>query len=95
LAKPGAEKIIVVDDGSNDGALAGAQQFELNEVRVVTQLNQRAAATRVPSAGDTANRDELRDDLEKWKHPEEMAELFFAAKTAPPSGAGQRIRLIC
>ena len=66
-----------------------------HEVRVVTQLNQRAAATRVPSAGDTANRDELRDDLEKWKHPEEMAELFFAAKTAPPSGAGQRIRLIC
>jgi hypothetical protein len=53
---------------------------------VVTQLNQRAAAARVPSAGDTANRDELKDDLEKWKHHEELAELFFAAKTAPPSG---------
>jgi len=56
LAKPGAEEIIVVDDGSPDRALAGAGQFELNEVRVVTQLNQRAAAARVPSARDTANR---------------------------------------
>jgi glycosyltransferase involved in cell wall biosynthesis len=73
LAKPGAEEIIVVDDGSTDGTLARARQFELNEVRVVTQLNQRAAAARVPSAGDTANRDELKDDLEKYAHVHELA----------------------
>jgi len=58
--------------GCTDGTLAGAWQFESNEVRVVTQPNQRAAAARVPSAGDTANPDELKDDLEKYEHPEEL-----------------------
>jgi len=72
LANPGAEEIIVVDDGSTDGTLAGARQFESNEVRGVTQPNQRVAAARVPSAGDTANPDELKDDLEKYKHPEAL-----------------------
>jgi hypothetical protein len=47
---------------------------------VVTQPNQGAAAARVPSAGDTANPDELKDDLEKYEHLEELAERFFAAK---------------
>ena len=35
---------------------------------------------RVPSAGETANPDELKDDLEKYDDLEELAELFFAAK---------------
>jgi hypothetical protein len=35
-------------------------QFESNEVRAATQPNQGAAAVRVPSAGDTANPDELK-----------------------------------
>jgi glycosyltransferase involved in cell wall biosynthesis len=67
------EKIIVVGRGSTDGTLAGARQFESNEVRVMTQPNQGAAAARVPSAGDMANPAELKDDLkntntwESWR----------------------------
>jgi glycosyltransferase involved in cell wall biosynthesis len=40
------KEIIVVDDGSTDRTLAVARQFESNEVRVVTQPNQGAAAAR-------------------------------------------------
>lgn len=47
---------------------------------MVTQPNQGAAATRVPSAGDTANPDQLKDDLEKYEDLEELAKLFLAAK---------------
>jgi hypothetical protein len=68
---------MVVDHGSTDGTLAVARQFESNEVRVVTRPNQGAAAARVPSAGDTANPDELKDDLEKSEHLEGLAELFW------------------
>jgi hypothetical protein len=71
---------MVIDHGSNDGTLAVARQFESNEVRVATQPNHEAVGARVPSAGDTANPDELKDDLEKYEHLEELAERFFAAK---------------
>jgi glycosyltransferase involved in cell wall biosynthesis len=77
------EEIIVVDDGSTGGTLAGARQFESNEVRVVTQPNQGAAAARIPSAGDTANSDEVKDDLkntntwENWRSDS-------CGETAPP-----------
>jgi glycosyltransferase involved in cell wall biosynthesis len=40
------KEIIVVDDGSTDGTLALARQFESDTVRVFTQTNQGAAATR-------------------------------------------------
>jgi glycosyltransferase involved in cell wall biosynthesis len=40
------KEIIVVDDGSTDGTRAVVQQFESNEVQVVTQPNQGAAAAR-------------------------------------------------
>jgi glycosyltransferase involved in cell wall biosynthesis len=40
------KEIVIVDDGSTDGTLAVARQFESNEVRVVTQPNQGAAAAR-------------------------------------------------
>lgn len=39
-------EIIVVDDGSTDRTLAVARDFECNHLRVVTQENQGAAATR-------------------------------------------------
>ncbi len=40
------KEILVVDDGSTDETLAIARQFESNDVRVVTQPNQGAAAAR-------------------------------------------------
>ncbi len=47
LAQTWARKeIIIVDDGSRDGTLAAAKKFESAEVKVVTQANQGAAATR-------------------------------------------------
>jgi len=42
----GPKEIIVVDDGSTDRTLAVAQQFESEQLRVVTHRNQGAAATR-------------------------------------------------
>jgi hypothetical protein len=33
-----------------------------------------------PSSGDTTNPGELKNDLEKYEHLKELAELFFAAK---------------
>lgn len=40
------KEIIVVDDGSTDGTLAIARQFETRQVRVVSQENQGASAAR-------------------------------------------------
>jgi glycosyltransferase involved in cell wall biosynthesis len=40
------KEIIVVDDGSADGTLAVARQFECDQLRVVTHKNQGASATR-------------------------------------------------
>lgn len=44
-------EIIVVDDGSKDGTLAIARQFESQGVRVVTQKNQGASAARNTACG--------------------------------------------
>jgi hypothetical protein len=74
------EEIIVVDDGSTGGTLAGARQFESNEVRVVTQPNQGAAAARVPSTGDTANPDELKDDRKITTTYKSLPARFLAPK---------------
>ncbi len=40
------KEIIVLDDGSTDQTLAVARQFESEQLRVVSQKNQGAAATR-------------------------------------------------
>lgn len=40
------KEIVIVDDGSKDGTLAVARQFESTTVKVVTHPNQGAAATR-------------------------------------------------
>jgi glycosyltransferase involved in cell wall biosynthesis len=40
------KEIIVIDDGSTDQTLAVARQFESDQLRVVTQKNQGASATR-------------------------------------------------
>src|SRR5271154_3546532 len=40
------KEIIVVDDGSTDQTLTVARQFESDQLKVVTQKNQGAAATR-------------------------------------------------
>jgi hypothetical protein len=55
---------IVVDHGSTDGTLAGARQFESDEVRGGKQPTQEPAAASIPSAGDKANPAELKDDSE-------------------------------
>ena len=39
-----------------------------------------ADQNRAPSAGDTVDPDELKDDLETYEHLQELAERFFAAK---------------
>jgi hypothetical protein len=62
------EEVIVVDDG----LLTGPWQACGNLSRMkfgVTQPNEWAAAALVPSAGDTANPDELRNDPEAQTPP--------------------------
>ncbi len=43
-----------------------------------------ADRNRVPLAGGPTDPDEFQDDLEKYEHLEELAELFFAAKHHHP-----------
>jgi len=75
----------VVDHGPTDGTLAVARQFESNEVRVVTQPNQGAVAARVPSAGDTANPDELPRGCGAW------GGAVSPRRITPPTLPGVRI----
>jgi hypothetical protein len=48
-----------------------------------------ADRNRVPSAGDRANPDELKDELEKYEHLKELAERLFAAKRRHPQVPGK------
>jgi hypothetical protein len=56
---------------------------------VVTQPNQGAAVARVHSAGDTADRDKLTDDLEKYE-PWESWDSSRRNGCHPPFGTGQK-----
>jgi hypothetical protein len=82
---------MVVDHGSTDGTLTVARQFESNEVRVVTQPNQGAAAPRVPS-GDTAKSDELKDAPGKIRTPGRVGGAILRAESTPPSLAKRQMR---
>jgi hypothetical protein len=42
------------------------------------------------AAGYVPNRDKLDDEVEKYRHLEELAELFLKVKTAPPTGTASR-----
>ena len=44
----------------------------------------------IHQAGDTANLDELKDDLEKTPASERVSHAILRGETAPPSGAGAR-----
>jgi glycosyltransferase involved in cell wall biosynthesis len=75
------KEIIVVDDGSTDQTLAIARQFESDSVRVVTQENQGAAATRNKAfsisqgeyiqwldADDLLSADKVQRQMDAWSH---------------------------
>jgi hypothetical protein len=51
------------------------------------KLAPRADRNRAPSAGDTTNAGELKDDVEKYDHLEESPERFFAAKRRQPQAS--------
>ena len=88
------KEIIVVDDGSTDETLAVVRQFESNEVRVVTQPNQGAAAAR-NRAFSLSRGDYIQwldaDDLlspDKVAHQMQAAEQIGNHRTLLSSGWG-------
>jgi hypothetical protein len=55
--------------------------MNVNRLEKLVSPDDRARAS---SAGDTADPDELKDDLEKYQHLQELAERFFAAERRRP-----------
>jgi glycosyltransferase involved in cell wall biosynthesis len=74
------KEVIVVDDGSRDGTLAVARQFESSAVKVVTHPNQGAAATR-NKAYSLAQGDYIQWlDADDLLNPEKVARQMAAAE---------------
>ena len=76
------KEIIIVDDGSRDGTLAVAKQFESATVKVFTHLNQGAAATR-NKAYSLCQGDYVQWlDADDLLNPEKVARQMGAAERA-------------
>ena len=96
------KEIIVVDDGSKDQTVAVARQFEAQGVRVVTQKNSGAAASRNTAfahchgeyiqwldADDLLAPDKIASQLQALLH--EIQELAIAAGAADAEAAALRL----
>ena len=96
------KEIIVVDDGSTDGTRAVAQQFESNEVQVVTQPNQGAAAARNKAfslsrgdyiqwldADDLLSPEKVAHQMQRAEQTKDGTDAFFFSM-GPVSGIAQQ-----
>jgi glycosyltransferase involved in cell wall biosynthesis len=83
------KEIIVVDDGSTDQTLAVARQFESDHVKVMTQKNQGASATR-----NTAFSMSMGDYVQWLDADDLMAPEKTAAQMAAAERSGSRRTLI-
>ncbi len=83
------KEIIVVDDGSKDQTLAVARQFESDQLKVVTQKNQGAAATRNNAFAMS------KGDYVQWLDADDlMGPEKTASQMAAVEGSGSKRTLI-
>ncbi|HXZ39890.1 MAG TPA: glycosyltransferase [Terriglobales bacterium] len=77
------KEIIVVDDGSTDGTLGIARQFESDQLRAITHKNQGAAATR-NKAYSLCRGDYIQFlDADDLMHPDKIAKQMEALGSSP------------
>src|SRR6266550_1159398 len=83
LRPPGSVEVSMREiEGSAGGSLPN--QVGMNVVQPERLVLPADDENPVPSVGDTANPGELKNDLEKYEHLKELAELFFATKRRHP-----------